>query len=481
MTTIDGTEISAITIDGEDVTEVTMDGEVVWQAIDGDNLVWAVPQDAWDVYTSKPDPRSRYSTVSAEGGSYDNRGGDLAELIGDAAESNEIVDLGSGTYEMSSTVSTGTYDIGFVVGAAGDGSGSATIYYSDTALSYLFNLGGVPNAVLEGVTVDITEDTGVGDGIPDVGIINASISDEFWADDVVQRGARKRWQDMDGDGVADDIVGGYYSWKVNLTESDAIGLHRGIDLSDGLIYEPDADSQGNHHRQGIPFSVESPSYGLNVFWKCLVSDWANNGFYCYNDNTTGRNVLVGCEATNTSASAMRLGPNDEIVGGEITEIDPQGDWATFGLRHEGGSDVSVTGLRVNISDDQTRAVTVHGDAPDFTSDRLVLDVSGAGSVTPVRFEASGLSVDAVDSYWYDSSTSSRVFVEINDADVVTDDKWRVLSDNNDEVTVASGSTLTIDGTEYGAGTYTSSELGLESPLDDSGNLPEYYIDESARE
>lgn len=433
------------------------------------NLVDDIPDDAFNAWQDGP-PAYSTEDISA---TYSGRAGDITNGIENASSNGNVAYASTGNYEFSTTVNSAGSG---VIGLEGDGSGSTVLYYTGTNLDYFINLITSAKLILRGFTIDITEATGVGDGIPDIGVVNAWLSNGGWADDVQLRGARKRWQDLDADGDV-EAVGGYYAWHIDVTSPNAVMFQEGIDLSDGLIYEP-ASPDTNHFGQGIGFSLEAGDrkhVGLSIFKDCTISDWANTGYYLYN-SASGRAVVWNCTARNTSASSVRLGDTDEMVGGYIEEHNPQGDFAHYGLRLEGGN-CTATGVEINISDDRTRAIALAG-AHSGLLDRVVIDTSGvASAVHPIELAAGSsggnVQLELRDCEWLDSyfGPASRPAIYANNVDIEASN-WGLHSEDNIELYLEDGSTLRHNGTSYPTGYLTNSQIRASDPRP----LSDYFFD-----
>lgn len=433
------------------------------------NLVDDVPETAMELWENKPSVREEFDTLDAS--DYDDRSGDLSELIEEASAQNAIVDLGSGTYEMSSTV-TGDGD---VAGVVGDGPDDATVYYRGTELEYLFNTRNQPSGVLEGVTFDISE-TADGENNTDVGLLYGDFSEEFWAEDIVLRGQRHRHQDLDGDGNY-ETVGGRFTFQVEMTQTDAEGFMHRCRFPDGGtdMHEEIGDTIGH----AIGPNADPNHEGVNVWKECYCSGFADNGFYV--SNSPGRNVLWDCHAENNMSGNMRLSSNDYVVGGtsEINDI-PDGRSGQC-LTHDRGDNVRVVGLECIGTDEYgAEAIQVRSDAEEIELDRVVLRTDESNR--PVRFSATGseprVEVNITDCYWHDEYPEDNGLrtVLLRNADVTSDADWRVLGEGRLEVQVNDDASLSHAGTSYSSGTHTADELGIEDPRQFDGGLPEFYFE-----
>lgn len=407
------------------------------------NLAGDVPNEAIDVYESKPDVRQAYSTVDAS--DYDGRSGDLSTLIEDAASQNAIVDLGSGTYEMSSTVSVSSGTVGFV----GDGSDSCTIHHTGTSLEYLFVIDDASNIILEGSTIDIRENNST-----DVGVGKFDYTNEMWAEDVVFRGQR-------------DISltdGGIYTFLVRARDSSARGLINQCDFPDGGTNHSSINTSSHE----IGPNSDPTHAGLNVWRQCYAAGFMNNGFYVSNTPEGGRNVLWNCTARNNASGGMRVGENDVIVGGLTEVTDLPDDRLGQPLVVDTGGNINIVGLQVYGSGDSygSEGIAIRQEAGNITLDRVSLQVTGSRRAT--RFDANN--TVTIDGGWYlDEGSSGQEAIYIPSSTV------QMTSDTNVSeaaVHVGDGASFTLDGEPYGTGEYTASELGLGSPTP----LPTYNFD-----
>lgn len=60
----------------------------------------------------------------------------------------------------------------------------------------------------------------------------------------------------------------------------------------------------------IAFGSETNNRGLNIWEGCQVTGYTDNGFYV--SSNSGRNILIGCTASNCAGAAFRIGANDVI-------------------------------------------------------------------------------------------------------------------------------------------------------------------------
>lgn len=408
------------------------------------NLAGDVPNEAIDVYESKPAVRQAYDTVDAS--NYVDRSGDLANLIEDAASQNAIVDLGTGEYEMTSKVSVSSGTVGFVA----DGSGSCSIHYTGTNLDYLFEIRDAANVILEGATFDIRENSST-----DVGVGKFDYTNEMWADDVVLRGQRDRAT----------ANGGIYTFLVRATSSGAAGLINACEFPDG----------GTNHAPGIDTTAHEigpnsdPGHtGLNVWRRCYAEGFMNNGFYVSNTPEGGRNVLWNCTARNNASGGMRVGENDVIVGGLTEVTDLPDDRLGQPLVVDTGGNINIVGLQIYGAGNSYGAegIAIRQKAGAVNLDRVSLHVTGQRRAT--RFDA-GNQV-TIDGGWFlDESRSGQEAIYIPSSSV------QMTGDTNVSeaaVHVGSGGSFTLDGEPYGTGEYSASELGLGSPEP----LPTFHFD-----
>lgn len=414
------------------------------------DLTPEIPSEAWNLYQSKPDVRDEYSTVSASG--YENRSGDLGSLLQSASSDNAIVELDSGEYEMSSTLSGGG-----TMGLVGEGSDETTIYYTGSDLRDLIDAN-PSNIVVEGVTFDISEGSG-----SDVGVVRAQISNEGWFQDIVLRGQRDRH------GTAS---GGRFTFLIQ-TESSATALIDYVRFPDGDEYYPEEGSVGH----AIPMNTDpvTGGNGLTVWKDCFVQDFIDNGMYIANHNN-GRNILWNCHGRNCSSGVLRIGGGHDTIIGGTTIVDDlaSGSGSALVVNHDGLSE--AIGLHIEGHGDNygAEAIQLRSDLDDVLLDRVTMYTNG--SSRPARLSAfdnqSNSTVELKDCYWLDESPSGSAQTVIRHVnEVIADSSWHSHADNRSEVSVESSGSLTMSGSNISTGTYSASDLGLSDPRP----LPEFYF------
>lgn len=466
---------------------------------DEQNLADDVPDDAWSLWQELPDdPRDEAyrADLADELGVSEvplidaaSRNDDFTSLVEEAVDETAILDLGSGTYEMDETAAIRWGDLFAVVG---DGSDDATIRWdgplSENADEYpnyeddrhgpglLFSTqaGDVERGYLYGVTVDIEGESEPGLN-RDAGIMRTKVTDELWVNDVVLRGERHRYQQIDGELRA---VGYGPTLQAGAIETDATMFFNDVQLTDGQRYV-DID-RDNHFGQGSAVTFTNPHSGTAVLKEVRVHEWSSSGFYLANrpDREASRNVLWDCEAVDCSAGQMRVGYNATIVGGRSERTDYwSGVLSGKCLEVQEGTDVEAIGLRIEGTD-YSNAIQIRSDARELDLDRVVLRTD-EDSGTPVSFRGDDTDIGITDCYWYDANDSrSGQVVDIPSA-TVTANGWELLgAGGDDEVQVSSSSSLTVDGDSVASGTsHSAAELGLDDPRP----LPEFGFDYSARE
>ncbi|GAB7019923.1 hypothetical protein [Halostagnicola bangensis] len=450
------------------------------QSDDYYDLTADVPDDAWDLWQAKPDVREEFETVDAS--NYDGRNGNLSNRIEEAADQNAIVDLGSGIYEMESTVSVHSGTVGIV----GDG---ARIYYvgADDGVEWLFET--TPDyLVMEGVTFDISEDPGNGLST-DVGILSSNgIGSRAWLEDVRLDGSRHRQQIIDGEL---ETVGGWGTFLVQAADGATAFIHR-CEFPDGgtsmMGEHPDADT----HDHAYGPNADPAHDGLNVWKECVAEGFHSNAFYVHSNDEAGRNVLWDCTARNNGRGNMRISHNDQIIGG-VTEVTdrPDGEETQNGTPFvvNAGDNMSVIGLEI-IADGPdwgNEVIQIRTEADEIAFEKTVVHIRG-GSNRPIRTGTPDADVDVTfeDCCILDEGSNNNTFWISsryeNDSDVYFEDDVRVASDNGNEFNIGSVGTLHHDGDTYSDTTVSAADLGLESPVDDDGNLPafsfEYEDDEN---
>ncbi|QLK25777.1 hypothetical protein HYG81_17120 [Natrinema zhouii] len=450
------------------------------------DLTNEVPDEAWDLWQSKPDMledqefRDGRSFDVFDASEYDARNGDLSERIIEASQNGAIVDLGSGTYEMESAVRSG--DIGDIVGIVGDG---ARIHYVGTDLEVLFQIS--PDyLVMEDVTFDITEDAG--NNSTDVSIIRSyGIGNEAWCEDVTLEGSRHRQQDLNGDGTL-TTVGARSTFLIQMAAGATGFMHR-CKFPDGgtdMTGHPDGDT----HLHAYGPNADPSHEGLNVWKDCVAKNFEANAFYVLSRTEPGKNILWNCTARDNARGNMRISHHDRIIGG-TTEVSGRtsGQLGTPFASGYGG-DMEVVGLEMIADGDHWGAdlLQLRNNAQDIHFRKCVIHVKG-GSGRPIRVDSSEhVNATFEDMYIYDEGTNDHTFYigkEFlkwhNPGTALLENDVRVESDNGAEFFIdritpeGEWPELHHNGNTYRDTVVSASELGLESPLDGNGDLPEFYF------
>lgn len=428
-----------------------------------------IPQEAIDIRDSKPDIRATYPTVSAADEGYDNRSGDLANLIESAASNGQIVDLGSGTYEMESGVSRSSGTVGVI----GNGSDVCTVYYNGVDVSYLFNVRGPDTFVLEGVTFDITEPAPNGLDT-DVGLTSAEVTNEIWCEDIELRGQRHYRQDYDGDGQVEAPPNSRrMTFLIEMTTYDGTSYLHNCRFPDGGTDEAWRDYV-NTVGHAIGPNADPSHIGTNVWHECHAEGFMDNGFYV--NNSPGPNILWGCTARNCGAGNFRLGDEDYVVGGssEITSLPNERLGQCLGLT--GGANIQVYGLEL------------YADSADHVGDSMLqIRDSDAGDTVDAYLEkvvghhvngnaavrSSGHNTQFVDCYFLDEDPSGSSTIRGLYGDTsASGENLHVHNANGSELYMQNSTdTFTYGGTTYSGGTWTADEVGFDDPRP----LPDFYL------
>lgn len=456
------------------------------------DLTDEVPTEARELVQSRPDVREEFDAIVATERGYDDRTGDVAELIAEAANEGKIVDLGSGEYEMEHGITTGEVENKIhvdrdVVGVVGD---DATIHYTGTYLDLLFHLDTVRVGALEGVTFDISGTTAEGFE-SDVGIIAGRFTEAFWARDVALAGRRNRFQDL-GSGEKEK-VGSRYTWWIDAIEPAATALTENLRLTDGEKPHPDLGKQGDdgsdadHFGGSIAVSTEPTHDGLSVYRNCHVEGFVDNGFYVSFDHDSdaaeateaiGSTVLWNCNAANVGGGCMRIGENDVIVGGTARMESFPDERSGQALAIDQGENSTVVGLECVGSEYGAELIAIRTSVEETTLDRVVVDADHRLRVIRCDKDDDQEQMPDVtlrDCHVLDRYTgsNSRATAVVRGADV-TAENLRIHAAGNDPLQIQSGydGTLTVDGETYDA----DADLGgLE--FEDPRPLPEYGFED----
>ncbi|WP_254522885.1 hypothetical protein [Natrinema caseinilyticum] len=459
------------------------------------NDYYDLTDEAWNLWQSKPDFRAdgefrdsrAYDIWDAS--SYDGRSGDLAERIVQASQNDAIVDLGNGTYEMESMVTNS--DIGDIVGIIGDG---ARIHYVGVNPSVHTLIHASPEyLVLEGVTFDITEDAG--EYSSDVAIVQTfGIGQEAWCEDVKLEGARHRQQDLysnpdsDKDGPVLENVGGEATFKIQMAEGGTGFVHR-CEFPDGGT-DMTWHSDGDTHDHAYGPNADPKHRGFNVWKDCVAKNFEANAFYVLSDTEPGRNILWNCTAVDNARGGMRISHHDKIIGGR-TEVSGRtsGQLGTP-LVSDYGWDMEVVGLEIIGAGDGWGAdlVQLRTSCQEITFRKCVIHGKN-GSNRPIRVDSTeNVAATFEEMYIYDEGSNAHTFLigrEFpdwhNPGTVYLENDVRVASDNGTEFFIdhitpeGIWPELHHNGNTYRDTAVSASELGLASPLDENGNLPEFYF------
>lgn len=420
-----------------------------------------IPQEALDIQAEKPDIRTAFSTISAADEGYGNRSGDLANLIEQAAANNQIVDLGSGTYEMESgvNVSSGT------VGVVGDSSSTCTVYYNGTDVGYLFDVRGPSTYVNEGVTYDITEPAPNGLDT-DVGLTSAEVTNRVWCEDIELRGQRHYLQDYDGDGrVESPSASRRFTFLIEMTTYSGRSYLHNCRFPDGGTDEAWRSYVGTVGHAIGP-NADPSHIGINTWHQCHAEGFMDNGFYV--NHSPGRNILWDCTARNNAAGNFRLGDEDYVVGGyaEITNLPNERLGQCLGLT--GGANITVIGLEcyANSSSVGDSMIQIRNSDAGDTVDAHLEKVVGHFVNGNAAIRQSGYNTHFEDCYIYDENTSGTSTLRgLYGGSSATGANLHIRNENGSELYMQNSTdTFTYGGTTYSGGSWSASTVGFDDPL-----------------
>lgn len=395
------------------------------------NLAGAVPNTAIEVANSKPNVRQAYETTSASSG-------DITGQIEDASSNDQILDLGSGSYQMNGGVDIG----GSVGGIVGDGRDACTITCS--ADSYLFNISS-EDFVMQGVTFQAEGD---------VAFASAQTGNAGWFEDLVFRGQRDKYS-----------ANGERMTFIIEADSGATNFIHKVEFPDGGTNHPENNTVGH----AIGPNADPSHEGLNVWKEVYCEGFMDNGFYV--NNSPGRNVLWNCTAVNNGGGNFNIGNEDVVVGGYSEGTDLPDDRISVPLVVKGGDKINVVGLELYGSGDAVggggEVIQVRSEVEGVSFDRTVAHADSIGSNLARLDEGT---VDITDSWWLQEGTGSTA-IQIgkrgSPAEVTADSTLRVNATDASEIS----GPITISGTSY-SGTTSASEAGLSSPQP----LPTFHFD-----
>ncbi|MFU8870166.1 MAG: hypothetical protein ACNA7R_19995, partial [Natronococcus sp.] len=195
--------------------------------------------------------------------------------------------------------------------------------------------------VLQNLDVDIDDQRE-----RDAGLISAHVG-RCLLDNVELVGERWRHGPYGGD---------RYTCMINTRDPNALSLIRNLSLPDGEVTDPNRSSVGH----SIGCSADPPHEGINIWDRCYVEDYVDNGLYVR--NSVGENFVEHSMAVNCGNGNIRIGAADEARDCKIL-LDGGSDqtYPGAGLWLNGGEAIAER-IEIDGSDAQNDIVRVNSDA-----------------------------------------------------------------------------------------------------------------------
>ena len=197
------------------------------------------------------------------------------------------------------------------------------------------------HVVLQNLDVDINDQRE-----RDAGLISAHVG-RCLLDNVELIGERWRHGPHGGD---------RYTCMINTRDPNALSLIRNFGLPDGEVADSSQPSVGH----SIGCSADPPHEGINIWDRCYVEDYVDNGIYVR--NSEGENFVDHSMAVNCGNGNIRIGAADEARDCKIL-LDGGSDqtYPGAGLWLNGGEAIAER-IEIDGSDAQNDIVRVNSDA-----------------------------------------------------------------------------------------------------------------------
>ncbi|MFC6905563.1 hypothetical protein [Halalkalicoccus tibetensis] len=314
---------------------------------------------------------SEYSNVVdiVEAGADSSGNSSITSTLQQVAGDDTLVKFPSGEYLVDDTVRLTGYEKFGMVG------NDATIDVAPTN-GYVFKLGTYNDPIgdlhVEGFTADISGSNTGGR------VFELQAADDLYAGDITVEGKH------DTPSKGPMLAG--------LANSGGSGTVENVDLSDG-----GEDVSGG--RGGTGLLVSNYHSGDLTLRNIDVGPFPDNGIYC--TGGSGQVHVEGGRFVNTNVAGVRLTGDGSSISGSTFVYDE--DISGFGgqrpIRLDGGSNLEVSNVDIEMSIDQTEAIRVMGGVDSASINDVDMDlsssvrdgvsvVSGAGSV-----DTSGLDVN----------------------------------------------------------------------------------------
>lgn len=315
---------------------------------------------------------SDYSNVVniVEAGADSSGNSSIESTLEQVAGDDTLVKFPSGEYLIDGTVRITDYDKFGMVGE------DATIDVAPTS-SYVFKLGTYESPIddlrVDGFTADISGDNTGGR------VFELQAGDTLYANDLTIEG------EHDTSSKGPMLVG--------LQSSDGEGLVENVSMPDG-----GAEVSGGRGATGL--LISNFHEGTVSLRNITVGPFPDNGIYSSNEDGTVQ--VENGTVENANVAGVRLSGDDSYIEGTEFVYDEAIDG--FGgqrpIRLDGGSNLEVSDVDINMSITQTEAIRVMGDVESARIHDVDLDLSsgvrdavavtdGAGSVETDDLDVSG--------------------------------------------------------------------------------------------
>lgn len=295
-------------------------------------------------------------------------GAEIMDYVGDSTDPVEFV-LPNGDYTTHSEIAFSQPIEYFEI----RGEPHATLKVRSNSVGMMFTFGSwgdsdpPENVVIRNLSVDISDQKA-----RDAGFLSAHWGRAL-VDTVELVGARDRHGPNGGD---------RYTFMVNTMDSGAETIVRNASL-------PDAEHLGDYgHSVGysIAFNSEPTNRGTNVWDRCYVGDFIDNGFYVANSG--GKNLVIGSGASNTGNGNLRLGDGDEARRCHVY-LDDSGYKSYPGAGLWLNGDASADDITVDGSDAGNDVVRVNSACDEGRIGSLTVYTGGSCPSPSVRLTSTG--------------------------------------------------------------------------------------------
>lgn len=291
---------------------------------------------------------SGYSNVVniVEAGADNDGDESIESTLERVADDDTLVEFPEGEYLMDGTLRLTNYDN---FGMVGD---DATINVAPTD-DYVFKLGTYRSPIddlrVEGFTVDISGDDTGGR------VFELQANDNLSVRNIEFSG------EHDTPSKGPMLVG--------LQTSGGEGLVENVNM-------PDGGAEVSGGRGGTGLLVSNYHEGTVTIRDVHIGPFPDNGIYCSSEN--GRVIVEGGRFENTNVAGVRLRGDDSVIDGSqfIYDQSYEGFDGQRPIRLDGGSDLQVRNVDIDMSIPQTEAIRVMPNVDSATISDSSMDLNG---------------------------------------------------------------------------------------------------------